>query len=75
MINEPGDDLQLGINTVQRALYTHLENILLDVDIDGIEDSFPSSFIVALQFFLKIEAMSKILFNRVGIVSLHKENC
>ena len=49
MINEPGDDLQLGINTVQRALYTHLENILLDVDIDGIEDSFPSSFIVALQ--------------------------
>ena len=73
MINEPGDDLQLGINTVQRALYTHLENILLDVDI--VEDSFPSSFIVALQFFLKIEAMTKILFNRVGIVSLHKENC
>ena len=75
MINEPGDDLQLGINTTQLEIYTHLENILLDVDIDGIEDSFPSSFIVALQFFLEIEAMTKILFNRVGIVSLHKENC
>ena len=68
-----------SVLTPSSALFTHIWKIvrvsyLLDI-VDDIEDSFPSLFIVALQFLLKIEAMTKILFNRVGIVSLHKENC
>ena len=78
MINEPGDDLQLAINTVQRALYTHLENIQ---DLISVGYSWRYwRFFIRLSWhyhssLIKIEVMTKIIFNRVGIVSLHKENC